>query len=65
MSLLKTRLANLNEKEVIKKMKTEDLRKEIPIHTVTIESVSAEERSNTVRIRVRDKSGNTIVLQWL
>jgi len=46
-------------------MKTEDLRKEIPIHIVTIESVSAEERSNTVRIRVRDKSGNTIVLQWL
>jgi len=46
-------------------MKTEDLRKEIPIHTVTIESVSAEEHSNTVRIHVRDKSGNTMVLRWL
>jgi len=46
-------------------MKTEDLRKEIPIHTVTIESVSAEKRSNTVRIRVKNDNGNTIVLRWL
>ena len=46
-------------------MKTEDLRKEIPIYTGTIESVSAEEHSNTVRIRIRDKNGNAIVLQWL
>jgi len=46
-------------------MKTEDLRKEIPIHTVTIESVSAEEHSNTVHILVKSDNGDTIVLQWL
>jgi len=39
--------------------------KEMPVYTGTIKSVSAEEHSNTVRIRIKTDNGNAIVLQWL